>query len=102
MGKIRELMGNIIEIFNGLRAINFIHKIFNLYFSAKSLAIFTLITFQGLLAFPTATKDLNNKLYRPPIASVTQKADKMPLSNQTPHTINYFPPHSTFGQSIFL
>lgn len=71
--------------------------VFRLNFS-QSLAIFTLITFQGLLAFPAATKDLNNKLYGPPIALLTQKADKMPLSTKAPHTINYFPPLSTFGQ----
>jgi len=44
MGKNRELMGNIIEIFNGFRAINFIHKIFNLYFTAKSIDFLFLVT----------------------------------------------------------
>jgi len=44
MGKNRELMGNIIEIFNGFRAINVIHKIFNLYFTAKSIDFLFLVT----------------------------------------------------------
>jgi len=48
MGKNRELMGNITEIFNGFRAINFIHKIFNLYFTAKSIDFLFLVTYVTL------------------------------------------------------